>query len=405
MLATQAFALMAALSSATQEIFGDTIHALRNNIQFSFTNARGITRTYPEAYSNGNRAGGVELDPTPCAGRALFEFPILANGAQYTGGNPGAHRVVVAQSPTSQTAYDHCFLMTHQGVQDRNAFAKCNTYQIPVAQTFLLFSTDIPSQNLGFVDSRATTLDLTIAGKDYTIHQSPTILNRPGSTTGAVLWKITPLVAEWLASSDNLLWTSDALSSSSSVLELGCGISGLVGLVVAPSVARYTLTDQSYVARLVEKNLEENVAVANPNLSGQRRKGRPTAVQQKANLRFTPLDWQLDEVTPNLTGAVDVRSFDAVIACDCIYNDTLIEPLVQTCVDACKLRSRDEGAGKGPAICIVAQQLRDPEIFEGWIKEFNKHFRAWRVPEEALSKDLRSNPGFVVHIGVLRDTI
>jgi hypothetical protein len=56
-------------------------------------------------------------------------------------------------------------------------------------ETFLLFSRDIPSQNLGFVDSSASasTLDITVAGKDLTIHQSPTLLtsNRAGGTTGA----------------------------------------------------------------------------------------------------------------------------------------------------------------------------------------------------------------------------
>ncbi|KAI5920210.1 hypothetical protein F4810DRAFT_683854 [Camillea tinctor] len=280
--------------------------------------------------------------------------------------------------------------------------------QDPEEETFLLFSQEIPSQNLGFVDSHATTLDLPIGGKDYIIHQSPTILNRPGSTTGAVVWKITPLVAEWLGSSDNLLWKSGVLSSSSSILELGCGISGLVGLVLGPLVSRYVLTDQSYVSRLVEKNLEENIAVATQKpVSLKRSRGKSattTAQKSSMNLRFTPLDWELDEVTPSLTGTEDIRSFDAVIACDCIYNDTLIRPLVQTCVDACKLRSRDPSVSDNPALCIVAQQLRDPEIFEGWIKEFNKHFCAWRVPEDALSETLRANTGFIVHIGILRDT-
>ncbi|KAI1503840.1 hypothetical protein F5X99DRAFT_77522 [Biscogniauxia marginata] len=277
--------------------------------------------------------------------------------------------------------------------------------QDPEEETFLLFSQEIPSQNLGFVDSHATALDLSIAGRDYTIHQSPTILHRPGSTTGAVVWKITPLVAAWLASPDNLLWSASALSPSSSVLELGCGISGLVGLVLAPLVTRYVLTDQSYVARLVEKNLEENVATASLRPRPQKRgRGKAAAVQPSStNLRFTPLDWELDEVTPSLTGADEVKSFDVVIACDCIYNETLIRPLVQTCVDACRLRSRDRGISDKPALCIVAQQLRDPEIFEGWIREFNRHFCTWRMPEDALSEKLRSNPGFVVHVGILRD--
>ncbi|KAI0469542.1 hypothetical protein F4859DRAFT_486996 [Xylaria cf. heliscus] len=279
----------------------------------------------------------------------------------------------------------------------------------PEEETFLLFSQQIPSQNLGFVDSQATTVDLTIGGKDYTIHQSPTILNRPGSTTGAVIWKITPLVASWLSSLDNLLWKTGVLSSSSSVLELGCGISGLVGLALSPLISRYILTDQTYVARLVEKNLEENI-VRPQKSSSQKRKGKSSSAANPVNLRFTPLDWELDEVTTSLTGSPDVTSFDAVIACDCIYNETLIEPLVQTCADACGLRQwSQEADSQGdeaacPALCIVAQQLRDPEIFEGWIKAFSRRFRVWRVPEEALLKELRANTGFVVHLGILKNT-
>jgi hypothetical protein len=200
-----------------------------------------------------------------------------------------------------------------------------------------------------------------------------------------------------------LLWTTGALSSSSSILELGCGVSGLVGLALSPLVSRYVLTDQTYVARLVEKNVEENI-VPQQRSSSQKRKAKSG---NPVNLRFTPLDWELDEVTRSLTGSPNVPSFDAVIACDCIYNETLIRPLVQTCADACGLRQQNEEQSEEaatPAICIVAQQLRDPEIFEGWIKEFSKQFRVWRVPEVALSKELRANTGFVVHIGVLRDT-
>ncbi|KAJ8130571.1 hypothetical protein O1611_g3057 [Lasiodiplodia mahajangana] len=228
-----------------------------------------------------------------------------------------------------------------------------------------------------------------------------------GMLTGA-RWKITPLVASWLSSPDNFLWETGALSSTSTVLELGCGISGLVGLALSPLVSRYTLTDQTYVARLVEKNLEENLVAKQKSLP-QRRKGKPTSIANPANLRFAALDWELDEVTTSVTGSPDVASLDAVIACDCIYNDTLIEPLVQTCADACGLRQRDQEASvqddvaMAPALCIVAQQLRDPEIFEGWIKEFSKQFRVWRVPEETLSKELRANTGFVVHIGVLKN--
>src|SRR3569833_2491285 len=117
-----------------------------------------------------------------------------------------------------------------------------------------------PPRNLGFVDSRASTISITVAGVDLTIHQSPTLLlsNRAGGTTGAVVWKITPLFAAWLASPDNVFFATSALSSASAVLEQGCGISGITGLVVGPNVSRFVLTDQSYVSRILDENLEEN---------------------------------------------------------------------------------------------------------------------------------------------------
>ncbi|KAK9770804.1 hypothetical protein SCAR479_12481 [Seiridium cardinale] len=274
-------------------------------------------------------------------------------------------------------------------------------------ETFLLFSQEIPSQNLGFVDSRASKLELTVAGKDYVIHQSPTVLssNRAGGTTGAVLWKITPMFANWIITPNNPLWKSGVLNASSTVIELGCGISGLTGLALAPSISRYVLSDQSYVSKFVESNLAENIGTTTTSSSGSRRKGKTSSAISRTSLAFTPLDWELDEVTTDLTGSDDTKSFDVVIACDCIYNDALIRPLVQTCVDICRLRDADEVAcaNRGPAICIVAQQLRDPEIFEGWVKEFHQSFRTWRVPESALTDDLKSNAGFAIHVGILRD--
>lgn len=57
----------------------------------------------------------------------------------------------------------------------------------PPPETFLLFARPIPSHNLGFIDPKATTLDITVHKKDYVIHQSPGVLssNRAGGTTGA----------------------------------------------------------------------------------------------------------------------------------------------------------------------------------------------------------------------------
>lgn len=54
-------------------------------------------------------------------------------------------------------------------------------------EAFLLFAQEVPSNNLGMIDPRAPAVEIPINGKDYTIHQSPSLLSshRAGGTTGA----------------------------------------------------------------------------------------------------------------------------------------------------------------------------------------------------------------------------
>ena len=226
------------------------------------------------------------------------------------------------------------------------------------------------------------------------------------------------------------------LNPSSLVLELGSGISALVGLLLAPRVARYVLTDQAYVAKLVEQNLAENrrrsallgaagsAKTTTTTASRRSRANTPAGRRETAaaaagdgaaalsKLHFTPLDWETDEVTSSLTGpGSEAKSFDVVLACDCIYNEALVEPFVTTCVDLCRLRAAEaeaeagsEAAGQAvePTVCVVAQHLRDPLVFEAWATRFTASFHTFRVPDEMLVPGLRSNSGFVVHVGVLR---
>ena len=220
------------------------------------------------------------------------------------------------------------------------------------------------------------------------------------------MWKITPLFANWITAPSNPLFKNSILSNASSILELGCGISGIIGLGLAPLVRSYTLTDQEYVAKLINQNLQENLQVgvaysARGRKTGTKSKGITSS--QQNNVRFMPLDWEQDEVLPELTGIPDSKSFDLVIACDCIYNDALVAPLVQACVDVCKLRSIGEEGMQGiPTVCVIAQQLRSDEVFEAWLKEFHKSFRVWRLPDSDLIEGLREDTGFVVHAGILR---
>lgn len=193
------------------------------------------------------------------------------------------------------------------------------------------------------------------------------------------------------------------------MLELGCGISGIIGLSLSQRIGSYVLTDQQYVMKLLSENLIENHQLSAPSSSA---KGRKSTTKSKggngalnsspsiANVSAKVLDWEMDKVTSSLVGVEGEDSFDLVIACDCIYNDALIDPLVQTCIDVCKLRSAS--GGELPTLCVVAQQLRSAEVFEGWLNAFHKAFRVWRLPDETLIDGLKSDSGFVVHIGTLR---
>ncbi|KAJ5408002.1 hypothetical protein N7509_001885 [Penicillium cosmopolitanum] len=305
-------------------------------------------------------------------------------------------------------------------------------------EAFLLFSQDIPPGNLGFLEPRAPTVDVTIRGAEYTVHQSPTLLSssRAGGTTGAVLWKITPFFADWISSPSNPLWTHSFLSSDSVVAELGCGISALVALALAPSVDHYLATDQEYVRRLFRTNLEENASVNSSTTFSTKQKGTKSrgakpakkhsssANNEPRNVTFTTLDWELDQ--PELLkgcigtesggqeaedGTEEDKGFDLILSCDCIYNDALVTPFVRTCAEICRLRpvyepsdeSESSPPTRQPTICIVAQQQRAPDVFEAWLRETLREFRVWRLSDDVLVGGLKNGSGYLVHLLLARE--
>ena len=296
-----------------------------------------------------------------------------------------------------------------------------------------------------------------------------------------MVWKITPLFASWLASPSNILFRPNGgplVPARALVLELGCGVSAILGCVLAHRVRGWLLTDQAYVGRLVETNIAANVSLiqghghgneASGKKVGQRgkrhggastrssstsstpsrseRRGFPAISTSATNhntdtslkVKFHPLDWETDTPASSLASPWHRRSFDAVVACDCVYNEALVDPFVSACADVCRLREqelsesdptrsdsdseaesgsdsggaekeeergfREKGRKKPPCICVVAQQLRDPNVFEAWLARFQQDFHTWRVPDVLMHPGLRSNSGYVVHVGVLREAL
>lgn len=223
------------------------------------------------------------------------------------------------------------------------------------------------------------------------------------------MWKVTPLFAEWIAS-PNFLFHAGYLTSASIALELGAGVSGIVALSLGPQIARYIATDQDYSMKLLSQNISENLRTTDRKGSKKSkhklRRSPEVDGQHSSNIETLILDWELDSVSslPALlgqSGELDnsQNGVDLIIACDCIYNDALIEPLNNTCAQICRLSS---GQREKPTLCLIAQQLRSPDVFESWLKSFHRIFHVWRVPDELLTPSLRENTGFVVHVGYLR---
>lgn len=324
----------------------------------------------------------------------------------------------VDPSAASSPARPRCRIRTRVSFAARSRPPAASAEPLDVLEAFLLFALPTPPSELalGAVDAAADCLDVVIAGRRRLVPQSPGLLSssRRGGTTGAgsfpsadgspsldsdavlgpmaaVLWKVSPLLASWLASAAAQRLLDQLVPTGAAVLELGCGVSPLVGIALAARAALYVLSDQSYVRRLMARALEANGAADGP-------------------LCFRPFDWETDQLTAEL--AAPATSFDLVLACDCVYNEALVEPFVQACVDACMLRRRDgevdgEAADdndhrRPPCLCLVAQQLRTHQVFLSWLAAFHRAFHVWRMPPELLPDSLRPTAGFVIHLGLLR---
>lgn len=266
-------------------------------------------------------------------------------------------------------------------------------------ETYDLFSRDLPQNNLGMINDKSTRLNIEVAGDVYEIRQSPGLLTSSNSegTTGAALWKISPLIAEWLADTDNFLWSSGILHAQATIVELGCGITGLIGCVIGKRVLSYLLTDQRSVLKLLRENVNANA----PSLSKSKPKGRASKLQTSvqnstSNIHVLELNWETDNVDQLHEVISPDQPIDVVIVCDCVFNDFLLEPLVNMCEKIC-LRSTER-----QTLLLIAQQLRSDQVFSAFLEILLRRFRVWRFSNPCLSKALQDDSGFAVHAAILR---
>ncbi|RCI08320.1 hypothetical protein L249_8941 [Ophiocordyceps polyrhachis-furcata BCC 54312] len=254
-------------------------------------------------------------------------------------------------------------------------------------ETFLLYALQpLSSQDLGFVDPRAGSVQVMVGDREVTLHQSPALL-----------------------ASDREAALLGALHDPKHILELGCGISPLNGLAFTSRASSYVFSDQSYVQRLVRRNMSAaGLAVEERRQDDDgKRSSRPLQLQHQrgkkdhavrtrqgrnrnssrldaaaaaaaAAFSFRALDWDADVVTSSFCHPAS--AFDLIIASDCVFNEALVPNFTRTCVD----------------------QLRSHDVFRAWIHLFLERFHVWRVPGEMLPVELRPESGFVIHVAILR---
>lgn len=180
---------------------------------------------------------------------------------------------------------------------------------------------EVSSHGLGSVSRKEKILELTICDKDLEIKQDLSMLNSSQpSTTGAVLWSITPLFCEWVLPQYD--W------SSLSVLELGCGIAGVLASIIGPKCQSYLATDQRHIIRQTKQNIQQNVGKKFDSIS------------------VMALDWELDDCSH--------LKCDVIIACDTVYNEYLIDPFVSTVTSLLTANPHSE--------LLLAVQLRSLQV-------------------------------------------
>lgn len=216
------------------------------------------------------------------------------------------------------------------------------------------------------------------------------------------VWQVTQRFCDWITSSTNPLFRTGLLSQFSSLIELGCGISGLPALVLAPKVARYLATDQEYVLKSFRENVAQNQESASrPAKSKTTKQMRNPPISKTNDIDVVALDWELDDISDlsRLLGT-DVSEPDFLIACDCIFNQPLITPFIDTMISICK--ARQSKTNVRPTVCLIAQQLRSPEVFELWLEQKLLHFRVWKLRNDSLNRAFDDVSGFAIHLAILR---
>lgn len=166
---------------------------------------------------------------------------------------------------------------------------------------------------------------------------------------------------------------------------------------MAPLLRHYVLTDMDYVLKILRGNVQQNATHGRPPKPTKVRSAMHSRLDSNSNVAIMALDWERDDASSITSQLGQEQAVDLLIACDCVYNEHLVEPLVRTMREICK-----ENADSKPTTVLVAQQLRADAILQAFLTAMVSDFNVWRVPDHRLPPSLGSSSGYVIHLARLR---
>ncbi|BEI84731.1 hypothetical protein CcaverHIS002_0501320 [Cutaneotrichosporon cavernicola] len=220
---------------------------------------------------------------------------------------------------------------------------------------------------------------------DVVVTQDPGALRARSGETGSVLWRSSFHLARHILTQLLFPTASTLLSvselASAKVLELGAG-TGVLASLIGPLAGSYIATDRRENLKLVQRNVDNNasaaIKIATKALGGD---PQPAITAE--------LDWEQVSAacararTKGETYALPSGSpgadADLVLAVDCIYNEHLVQPLVDTLAAACV---------RG-AVAWVVVEKRSPDVLRHFLDTWQSDsagFTIVRLGDEAMGR-------------------